>query len=419
MRESVGLLLLLSACSGGDAMDAGTDTPRVERADAGFDPASLSPCTLAPSLGFDGAPYAGFTPLPASPTALRLFYPLVALEEDGHAAELAATAARRDALMAAADCAGEADCVRARLALDGAAASALSAEIADALSSSGTIGSYAALLRGSGVCARVVDGSDRALVAGCLSGLFGELSAALGVLGEIEPAALDGMLDALAREAPALPAWGPLSQALERGLALADRTEAIRYEPLDEEHGAALDAVPETDFDAFPYAAIVVLGQGPTDPSTALNPAGRARADLAFERWAAGLAPFVLLSGGHVHPDRTPFSEAVEMRRHLIEVRGMPASAIFVDPYARHTTTNLRNATRVLARAGVPMDRPLLVTSDPIQSIYVTSGGYASRCDESLGYRPFAALERLSLLDVCMLPSANSLHVAPSDPLDP
>src|SRR6185436_9047390 len=90
------------------------------------------------------------------------------------------------------------------------------------------------------------------------------------------------------------------------------RDEAVRYEPITAggENAAAIAAFPTTNFSMFPYVAILVPGQGPTDAVTALNPAGAARCDLAVARWQAGLAPFLLLSGGHVHPDHTTFSEA-------------------------------------------------------------------------------------------------------------
>ena len=101
------------------------------------------------------------------------------------------------------------------------------------------------------------------------------------------------------------------------------------------------------------------------------------------------------------------------------EERGVPEDAIFVDPYARHTTTNLRNAIRVLARAGVPLDRPLLVTSDLFQTAYIRSTGYADRCRDELGYVPYSAIAEVSREDSCFAPLALSLHADARDPLDP
>lgn len=417
-RRTLTLCLALSACDATPIGDAGVDAPRRDAPDGGFVPGSIAPCTLDPSMGFDGAPLAAYPWLTASPTARRLAYPLVVLADDGSVDAIPTSALRRAELDLAADCAGEAGCVRGHLAFDAAAAAAAASETVEALTAAGTLTDVASELRGAGVCALIDAADEGAFVSACIERVLGELSAGLDVLGEAPATELDALIDRLAMD-ETLPFHAPILSALEEGLVLADRPEPIRYEPKDDENRAAIDAARTTDWDAFDFTVIVVPGQGPTDPDTALNPAGRARADLAYDRWAAGVAPFVLLTGGHVHPDRTRFSEAIEMRRHLMEVRGMPASAIFVDPYARHTTTNLRNATRVLARAGVPMDRRMLITTDRIQSIYVMDTSFWARCDEELGYRPFAALERVSDFDVCMIPSITSLHVAPSDPLDP
>jgi uncharacterized SAM-binding protein YcdF (DUF218 family) len=41
------------------------------------------------------------------------------------------------------------------------------------------------------------------------------------------------------------------------------------------------------------------------------------------------------------------------MKHDLIARLGIPAAAILVDPHARHTTTNMRNAARLLYRYGM------------------------------------------------------------------
>jgi len=89
--------------------------------------------------------------------------------------------------------------------------------------------------------------------------------------------------------------------------------------------------------------------------------------------------------------------------------------------HARHTTTNLRNASRLLYRYGVPTDRPLLVTSDFGQSLYIGHwhGMFGPRCQDELGYLPWRSLVPLSQYDTCMRPAAVSLHADGRDPLDP
>jgi hypothetical protein len=79
----------------------------------------------------------------------------------------------------------------------------------------------------------------------------------------------------------------------------------------------------------------------------------RALADLE-----AGLAPVVIVSGGAVH---SPDNEAVLMREWLLD-HGVDAGRILVEPCARHTTTNLRNAGRMVLKRGHA--EALVVSSD-------------------------------------------------------
>lgn len=241
----------------------------------------------------------------------------------------------------------------------------------------------------------------------------------------LDAASLDALVTeaASALPAPVVPHEAPL-HALLGALAADGRDEAARYEPLAAgENAAAIAALATADVTRFPFAAVVVLGKGPSQEGIALDPGGAARCDLAAERWAAGLAPVILVSGGHVHPDRTPYAEAIEMKRYLREAHGVPESAVLVDPHARHTTTNLRNATRILLRAGAPPDHPLLVTTDFGQSLYVQAASetaiFGKRCLEELGYRPYRSLVRLGETDTCMAMTAASLGGDGRDPLDP
>lgn len=236
-------------------------------------------------------------------------------------------------------------------------------------------------------------------------------------VGEADPAAIAPALAEVAGSAATVDAdSGLVTAALLRA---AGRDEAFRYGPdASFENQAAIDAIASIDFAAYPYTAILVPGQGPTDDTTALNPAGINRINTAVARWRAGLAPLLLVSGGHVHPDKTPFCEAIEMRRYLIDELGIPASAIVVDPYARHTTTNLRNAARILKGVGVPMDRPILVTSDLLQLAGIVFG-LAPRCEEELGFVPWQSLARLNTTDACAVLTPDSQRLDRGDSLDP
>jgi hypothetical protein len=107
---------------------------------------------------------------------------------------------------------------------------------------------------------------------------------------------------------------------------------------------------------------------------------GRLRRALAGLR--AGLAPAVIVSGGAVHSDD---NEALLMQSWLL-AQGVPQDKIVVEPSARHTTTNLRNAGRILLAHGAR--EALVVTSDE-QAYYVGFPWLSSfhlRCLAELGY---------------------------------
>lgn len=198
------------------------------------------------------------------------------------------------------------------------------------------------------------------------------------------------------------------------------RDEAARHEPMHStENRLASEEAKRTDFSRYPYTAIIVPGAGGDRLTIPMDPAARWRAQLAAERYRRGLAPFILVSGGYVHPNQTPFNEAIEMRRVLINDFGIPASAIFVDPHARHTTTNIRNAARILFRAGVPLDRKTLITTDHYQSAGIESPAAMVRCEKELGYRPVEILKRISRFDLEARLLIESLQLDAIEPLDP
>ena len=117
--------------------------------------------------------------------------------------------------------------------------------------------------------------------------------------------------------------------------------------------------------------------------------------------------------------ERKAIVEAVELRRALIERYKVPAHAIVIEPYARHTTTNLRNAARLLIAMKAPMDRHALVLSNPRHISYVESAEFATRNQNELGYQPGKVGKRTSPFDVAFLPSRDVSRVDPLDPLDP
>jgi len=201
---------------------------------------------------------------------------------------------------------------------------------------------------------------------------------------------------------------------------LNHRDEAGRYEPMElGENSLAFQRVKSIDWSKYPYSVIVVPGAGNDRPGVQLSAGGKLRDEIAAKRFRESKAAFVLVSGGFVHPARTEFSEAIEMKKDLENRFGIPAEAIIVDPHARHTTTNMRNAARLMYRYGIPFDKKAIVTSDPGQSQYVESAIFEKRCLEELGYKPYKILGRTSPFDLEFLPTLESLHADPQDPLDP
>ncbi len=199
-----------------------------------------------------------------------------------------------------------------------------------------------------------------------------------------------------------------------------DATAATRFEPLDQRENAGARALaPRTDWKAFRYSLLIIPGVGPEDVGTTLSPRSKLHALLAAQRYREGLAPFILVSGSAVHPRGTRFVEAVEIRRALIERYGIPADRVILEPYARHTTTNLRNATRRMVALGIPLDRPTLIVTDAEQSKYIESQTFTDRNRTELGYLPGTVGRRLSAYDLEFQPSRLSLRQDPRDPLDP
>jgi hypothetical protein len=201
---------------------------------------------------------------------------------------------------------------------------------------------------------------------------------------------------------------------------LNNRDEAGRLEPLElRENAAAFRRIKTVDWSRYPYTVIVVPGAGVDRPGIRLSPNGKLRDELAAKRYREGKAPFILVSGGFVHPERTEYSEAVEMKRDLSTRLGVPAEAILIDPHARHTTTNMRNAARILYRYGMPFSGKALVTTDQAQSLGIESPAFEKRCLAEMSHMPLKVLARISPFDLEFLPMIEALHADPLDPLDP
>lgn len=214
-----------------------------------------------------------------------------------------------------------------------------------------------------------------------------------------------------------------LDPSIDFALALLDvndRTDAAGFEPLTGgTNAAAIARAQHLDWNRYRYGAMIVTGVGPEVPDMPLSPLGKYHVRLAANRFARGDIPFIILTGGRAHPRATPFAEAVEMREALIGRYGIPADAIVIEPYARHTTTNLRNAARLLAALGAPATKAALIVCNPVQSAYIESAAFAQRNQKELGYQPGRTGERLAPTEIEFYASARSARVDPRDPLDP
>lgn len=196
------------------------------------------------------------------------------------------------------------------------------------------------------------------------------------------------------------------------------RDEAGRYEPLElGENEAAVRNLRNIKWSAYPYSFILVLGSGPSD-SARLSPIGAQRSDVGAQLFLQKKAPLIIVSGGHVHPMQTPYCEAIEMKKYLMEKYKIPETRILVEPQARHTTTNFRNAARLAFRYRIPTALALVTSSeDHIAS--VTRDEFRTRNLNELGYFPVEFIRRISPVEAEFKPSMVSLFFDANDPLDP
>jgi hypothetical protein len=201
-------------------------------------------------------------------------------------------------------------------------------------------------------------------------------------------------------------------------LTLNRRDEAARYEPMSATNGDAYRLIKKTNWNKYPYPAMLILGASPVGKEV-ISETGKSRCRTGADLYRKGLAPFIIVSGGHVRPVGTPYAEAVEMKKYLVNELKIPAAAVMVDPYARHTTTNVRNAVRIAWRSGIPVNKRMLCVSDAMHLVYVNSPLFKQRCETELGYMPAADIKQADLYFLSFVPDLRSLQVNTFDPLDP
>jgi hypothetical protein len=204
-----------------------------------------------------------------------------------------------------------------------------------------------------------------------------------------------------------------------RFLEMNERNQAADFEPMaDGENKLAVNKIKSIKWSEYKYSVIMIPGAGPEDPQVALSAEGMLRCRLAAIQYKKGLAPFIVTSGGKVHPYKTKFCEATEMKKYLVEKLGIPVNAILIDPHARHTTTNMRNTVRMIYRYGMPFDKPAITCTTKGQSNMI-SNTLIARCLKELNEAPYKNGVRLSETEVEFFPLIEALHINPLEPIDP
>jgi uncharacterized SAM-binding protein YcdF (DUF218 family) len=98
--------------------------------------------------------------------------------------------------------------------------------------------------------------------------------------------------------------------------------------------------------DARPADAIVVMGAAQYDGRP--SPIFRARLEHAVDLYQAGVAPYLIVTGGKAEGDRT--TEAATAREYAIG-RGVPPESILMEDQARTTLASVRAVSTILRDA--------------------------------------------------------------------
>lgn len=203
-----------------------------------------------------------------------------------------------------------------------------------------------------------------------------------------------------------------------RCLEINERDQAGDYEPMASTvNKAAVGRIKTIHWNKYQYTLILVPGAGPEKPGEALSAEGMLRCRIAARHFLEGMAPFIMVSGGKVHPFKTNFCEAEEMKLYLMKAFNIPENAILMEPHARHTTTNMRNCARLIYQYKIPADRPFLTSTTKGQSFAITN--MAARCEKELHYVPYKIGKRLSDTDQEFYPVKEAWQINADEPLDP
>jgi hypothetical protein len=198
------------------------------------------------------------------------------------------------------------------------------------------------------------------------------------------------------------------------------RDEAGRHEPYEKSvNQKAVENLKNIKWNDYPYSVILVLGSGPGNSGLSISKEGMTRSDEAVKLFQTKQAPLIFFSGGYVHPARTPYCEAIEMKKYVMQKYGIPEANILVEVQARHTTTNVRNAARIMFRDGIPTDKKGLITSSQTHIDYVAGEAFTKRFLDEIGFVPMKIFTRISPVAIEFVPLKDSLFVNSLETLDP
>ncbi|ANH81063.1 hypothetical protein A8C56_08795 [Niabella ginsenosidivorans] len=204
-----------------------------------------------------------------------------------------------------------------------------------------------------------------------------------------------------------------------RLLEINDRWQAADFEPMAETvNKAAAEKIKTVNWNKYPYTLILIPGAGPDEYGVKISAEARLRLRLGALQYQKGMAPFIVVSGGKIHPYKTKYCEALEMKKFLVETLHIPESAVIMEPHARHTTTNMRNTVRLIFHYGMPMNRPCITATSRYQSAAIEKT-LAARCLQELDEVPYKNGKRLSETEVEFYPLTDALHIDPMEPVDP
>lgn len=205
-------------------------------------------------------------------------------------------------------------------------------------------------------------------------------------------------------------------------LELNNRGEAAYFEPLkDGENALAYQNIQSINWGNYTYSMLVVLGDAPNSPNDLPNISIGAmeRCDYAVTLFNKGIAPLIVFTGGNVAPFQSKYFEAIEMKKYVMKKYGIPANKIVVDPHARHTTTNIRNAGRLAFEYDIPVNKKALISATKTQIESIAASSFTTRCITEMGHVPMLLGNMTSERDIEFTPLIKVLHLDSSDPLDP